>query len=567
MKKRIIISISAAIVLCLVIMTGLYFGISNYKYIESSKNVLLGYDKILEVLIDNNSKNLDEEFNSLKNSNVKITYISSDGKILFDSYKEDIVSTKQTNDIEFKEALENGEGSSVRYSKEFGKEMIYYALKLNNGNVIITSMPLNGSVIFKNMNIGYYFLTLFISILIAVFLSFRITKTIIDPLKELEFTTSKIANGELSERVNIHSIDEFAVVGRSFNHMADRLEDSISESLDKQNKLKAILKSMDSGVIAVDSNLDVMMINPYAKKIFGVKGDIIGKKFSRYIMEEEVLNILKNSEDRVEIMIRYPEIRNLRIRTANIINGDEKIGTVAVVQDITDIKRLENMRSQFVANISHELKTPLTSIKGFAETLRYVDDDETRNKFLDIIDEESDRLARLIHDILILYDIEQNRDPVYEPFSTADVIKNVELLVMREAKIKNISVNVDVKNDVELIGDRDKFKQMLLNLVYNAVKYTEPNGTVVVSSFKEKNNLVINVEDNGIGISKEDIPRIFERFYRVDKARSRDSGGTGLGLAIVKHIAISFNGNIDVKSILGKGSTFIIKIPINRDFE
>ena len=224
------------------------------------------------------------------------------------------------------------------------------------------------------------------------------------------------------------------------------------------------------------------------------------------------------------------------------------------------------MRSQFVANISHELKTPLTSIKGFAETLRYVDDDETRNKFLDIIDEESDRLARLIGDILILYDIEQNRDPVYEPFSTKDIIQNVELLVMREAKNKNISISVDAEDDIELIGDRDKFKQMLINLVYNAVKYTEPNGSVMVSSFKDKRDFVLTVKDTGIGISKEDLPRIFERFYRVDKARSRNSGGTGLGLAIVKHIAISFNGVIDVKSTLGKGTTFIIKIPISRDF-
>ncbi len=566
MRKRIVISISAVIILSLMIMTGLYFGISNYKYIENSKNVLLEYDKILEVLIDSDKGALTTKLNFLKDSSVRVTYISSNGAVLYDSYKDNATMGTHIDRIEIKEAMEHGTGSSVRYSSELGKEMIYYALKLENGNIIRTSMPLNSDAIFENINIGYYFIALLISIVIAIFLSFRITKIIINPLKELEYTTSKIANGELGKRVDIKTMDEFSVVGESFNHMADRLEESISESLDKQNKLEAILKSMDSGVVAVDSELKVMIINPYAKKIFGVKGDIIGKKFNRYIMEEEVLNILKNSEDRVEIMIRYPEIRNLRIRTANIINGEEKIGTVAVVQDITDIKRLENMRSQFVANISHELKTPLTSIKGFAETLRYVDDDETRNKFLDIIDEESDRLARLIHDILILYDIEQNRDPVYEEFSTKDIIQNVELLVMREAKAKNISVDIEVEDDVILIGDRDKFKQMLLNLVYNAVKYTEPNGAVLVSSIKEKHNLIIKVKDTGIGISKEDLPRIFERFYRVDKARNRNSGGTGLGLAIVKHIAISFNGTIDVKSTLGKGTTFIITIPISREF-
>ena len=564
MRKKIVISISAIIILSLIIMTGLYFGISNYRYIQNSKSVLLEYDKILEVLIDNNIS-LNDELSFLKNSNVRVTYISANDIVLFDSYKD---SNKDTHAdaIEVEEAMKNGYGSSIRYSNEVNKEMVYYALKLSNGSVIRTSMPLDSAIIFKDINIGYYLIALLISILIAVLLSIRITKVILNPLKELENTTSKIANGELSKRVSIKTIDEFGMLGKSFNNMADRLEESISESLDKQNKLEAILKSMDSGVVAVDSELKVIMINPYAKKIFGVRGDIIGKKFSRYIMEYNILNVLKNSEDRVEVLIRYPEVRNLKIRTANIINGEDKIGTVAVVQDITDIKRLENMRSQFVANISHELKTPLTSIKGFAETLRYVDDDETRNKFLDIIDEESDRLARLIGDILILYDIEQNRDPVYEPFSTKDIIQNVELLVMREAKNKNISISVDAEDDIELIGDRDKFKQMLINLVYNAVKYTEPNGSVMVSSFKDKRDFVLTVKDTGIGISKEDLPRIFERFYRVDKARSRNSGGTGLGLAIVKHIAISFNGVIDVKSTLGKGTTFIIKIPISRDF-
>lgn len=565
MRKKIVISISSIIIVSLMIMTGLYFGISNYRYIQNSKNVLLEYDKILEVLIDNNVS-LNNELSFLESSNIRVTYISSGGTVLYDSYKDNSIMGTHIDRTEIKEAMESGFGSSVRYSSELNKEMVYYALKLNNGNIIRTSMPLDSATIFKDINIGYYLIALLISILIAILLSIRITKVILNPLKDLECATSKIANGDLSKRVSVKTRDEFGMVGKSFNNMADRLEDSISESLDKQNKLEAILKSMDSGVVAVDSDLKVIMINPYAKKIFGVKTDIIGKKFSRYIMEENVLNILKNSEDRVEIMIRYPEIRNLRIRTANIINGEDKIGTVAVVQDITDIKRLENMRSQFVANISHELKTPLTSIKGFAETLRYVDDDETRNKFLDIIDEESDRLARLIHDILILYDIEQNRDPVYEPFSTKDIIQNVELLVMREAKSKNISISVDIKDDVELIGDRDKFKQMLLNLVYNAVKYTEPNGSVIVSSFREKHDFVLTVKDTGIGISKEDLPRIFERFYRVDKARSRNSGGTGLGLAIVKHIAISFNGVIDVESTLGKGTTFIIRIPISRDF-
>ncbi|MDU1686373.1 MAG: ATP-binding protein, partial [Clostridium perfringens] len=230
---------------------------------------------------------------------------------------------------------------------------------------------------------------------------------------------------------------------------------------------------------------------------------------------------------------------------------------------ITDIKKLENMRSQFVANISHELKTPLTSIKGFAETLRYVDDDETRNKFLSIIDEESDRLARLLEDILCLYEIEQKRSTILEEFNVDEEIEKVYMLLNDQAKKKGVEIFLDTNSNCVLTGDKDKFKQMLLNLVSNSVKYTEKGGKVRVESYNRDMNLILVIEDNGIGISAEDLPRIFERFYRVDKARSRESGGTGLGLAIVKHIVRLFDGEINVTSELGVGTKIVITIPIN----
>lgn len=566
MKKRIVMFTSIVIIFSLMIMTSLYFVISNHKYIESSKNILLEHNRILKVLILENDSRLDEKFQDLKDeSDVRITYIDNDGTVIFDSHKSADIMENHADRPEVRDARENEVGTSVRYSAELKKDMIYYALALEDGKVIRSSIPLDSAKIFKDVNLMYYLVALIISTVIAIILSLKITNIIIDPLKELEFITARIANGEVNRRVTIRSMDELASLGKSFNHMADRLEESLDELIDKQNRLEAILKSMDSGVIAIDRYFKFIMINPYAKKIFGVKGDVIGKRFTKYISEEAVLNALKNREERVEITINAPEARILRIRTADIINGHEHIGTVAVIQDITDIKKLENMRSQFVANISHELKTPLTSIKGFAETLRYVDDEETRNKFLDIIDDESDRLARLIQDILVLYDIEQNRDPVFKPFSTNNIIDSVGLMVLNEAKNKNITVNVNLCEDTEIIGDKDKFKQMILNLVYNAVKYTENNGTVYVSTYQETNDLVIEVKDTGIGISEEDLPRIFERFYRVDKARSRNSGGTGLGLAIVKHIVIAFEGKIEVKSEVGVGTRFIIHIPIKRE--
>ncbi|MPQ42465.1 two-component system histidine kinase PnpS [Clostridium tarantellae] len=564
MKKRIILFTSIVIIFSLTVMSSFFFVISNHRYIKTSKEILKEYNEIVSILIRNdNNAHLQEKLKSLDKSGVRVTYINNKGNVIFDNYKYWKSMDNHSDREEIIQAKKNGYGESVRYSEALKSNMIYYASKFSNGSVVRTAINIDNFNMFEGKNIIYYIIALVLSILIAIGLSVKITNIIIDPLKELEFITSRIANGELNRRVTIREIKELASVGESFNHMANRLEETLEDSLDKKNKLEAILKSMDSGIIAIDKNLKVIMINPYAKKIFGISENIIGKKITEYLNNKEVLRAIKERVDYEEVSIDYPVYRNLRIKTAEIINGYEHIGIVAVLYDITNFKKLENMRTQFVANISHEIKTPLTSIKGFAETLKYVDDEETRQKFLNIINDESDRLARLIEDILVLYDIEQKKDPVLEMFSINEVIDNVYMLVMNEANKKNISIKTEYKDNICIVGDKDKFKQMLLNIVYNGVKYTEEGGHIKIASYIKNSNLIVKISDTGIGISKEDLPRIFERFYRVDKARSRASGGTGLGLAIVKHIVNLFDGEITVKSSLGKGTIFTIVIPIN----
>ena len=341
--------------------------------------------------------------------------------------------------------------------------------------------------------------------------------------------------------------------------MADQLQAKIREVVDKQNRLESILRSMESGVIAVDGDDTVITINPYAKRVFGIRRDISGEKISKYIKDYDINTFLNEEDDsEKEVKILHPVERELRIKKASIIDGIDRIGKVIAVQDISDIKRLENMRSQFVANVSHELKTPLTSIKGFTETLKYVEDEETRKKFLDIIEKEADRLGRLINDILILSKIESDISGEEDEFLPNKVVDDVINMVKVLADNKNITIELDERNYDLLFGDKDRFLQLVLNIVENSIKYSNEGSTVKISSFTKGDNYNLIVEDNGIGIPKEDIPRIFERFYRVDKARK--SGGTGLGLAIVKHIVKTFNGNIKVESVLGVGSKFIIQI-------
>ena len=318
---------------------------------------------------------------------------------------------------------------------------------------------------------------------------------------------------------------------------------------------------MESGVIAVDNKQKVMLINPYAKNLFGINKNIIGENISEYIIDYDIISFMRNIPEieTKEIKLMHPIPRELRMKKAPIINSKKiPIGVVLTVLDITDIKRLENIRSQFVANVSHELKTPLTSIKGFAETLKYVEDNNTRNKFLDIIDKETERLTNLINDILILSNIENSNKMKEEAFSPSEVIEDVINIVVNSINNKEVKINFDNRGIKDLIGDRDKFYQMILNLVENAIKYSKDKVIINIKTYDKRNYAYIEVEDNGIGIPKEDLPRIFERFYRVDKSRAK--GGTGLGLAIVKHIVKMFNGEIFVDSIVDKGTKFIIKI-------
>lgn len=562
MKKKIMFSVIITIIFSLVVVTSSFIAISNYQYLENSKANLKHYNDLLATLILANEPDKITKLNQVKalDREIRFTYISKTGVVEFDTDKrlEDL-DNHLTRD-EIAQAIKSGEGSSVRFSKSLNKNLVYYATKLQDGSIVRTSIPLDNVKIFQDTNIKYYLITLVFVLVLSVVLSLKLTRFIVDPVKELEIITARIARGELDGRVRVSSVDELGSLGMTFNEMADKLEVTMDELIDKQNRLEAILKSMDSGVIAVDRSHKIIMINPYAEKIFGIDKDIIGETLMDHIRDFELDNVFETSDAYKEIKIIWPEERELRVRTAEIINDREHIGTVAVVQDITDIKKLENMRSQFVANVSHELKTPLTSIKGFAETLKYVDDEENRQKFLNIINEEAERLTRLINDILSLSNIEQNIECTRINFSGDRIIEDVYTLMKIEAEKKNIKLSAELDNSLSLVGDPDKFKQMMINLIDNAVKYSEEGDSVLITSNNRKGIITYTVEDTGIGIPKKDVARVFERFYRVDKARSRAKGGTGLGLAIVKHIVKTFNGNIEVESQLGVGTKFIIKM-------
>lgn len=565
-KNKFMLSTLGILILSLVIITSLYITIVNYQHKENIKKNLQNNNKIVIKLINSGAiNNLNQYFKSFRESNIRVTLIDKNGIVLQDS---DAIPDKMNNHNLRQEILgarENERGYSIRYSESLRKKMMYYATRFNDGHVIRSSMPMEVIMGFEWKYLKYYLITLIIVFCISFIFSSKLVYLIIKPIKNLEFITSRIAKGELHKRVNIESQDEIGQLANTFNHMAERLQYTIKDSIDKQNKLEAILNSMDSGVIAVDKDYKIIMVNPYAKKIFKIEKDIIGGNLINSIRDYELEEVFKNSEGSKEITVMWPKKRDLKVKTADILSEGEHIGTVAVIQDITDIKKLEKIKSEFVANVSHELKTPLTSIKGFAETLRYVEDKETSIKFLSIIDEETERLTRLINDILTLSDIEQHRDSkVKEDIDVMKALKNIYGLMKNFADKKNIDLKISGYEHPIIYGDKDKFKQMLINLIDNAIKYSEEEDCVSVIVKTIENICVISVKDTGTGIPKEHLPRLFERFYRVDKARARvkAKGGTGLGLAIVKHIVLSFNGKIFVESQIKKGTKFTIKIPL-----
>ena len=410
-----------------------------------------------------------------------------------------------------------------------------------------------------------------VSITIAI-ISIRYTLMIRGYLEEFIYVSKKISNKEFNSRLNISAKGELGELAKNFNKMIEIMDSTITELENSHLQMKSILKSISHGILAIDINGNIMLINEEAKRILkcDTNKKVEDKNISSVIGEKDLLNeilLFKGSKKNKRIQLTTSEDIVYKINLDPIYLQDFDniiIGSIINIEDITTKVKLENMRSDFVANVSHELKTPLTSISGFVETLRLNEniDINTRNRFLGIIESESDRLKRLIDDILLLSFIENNEKMSLDKVSIYQVFKEVYEMTIYMANSKNIKLDYYFDDkEIEILSNRDYIKQIFLNLVDNAIKYTPENKKIEVYVKKENENITIKVIDEGVGIPKEDINRIFERFYRVDKARSRDVGGTGLGLAITKHIVKSLDGTIVVNSELNKGSEFIVTIP------
>ena len=530
---------------------------------------------IREIIRGNSLEEIQSKVLSLRQyTEARITLISEDGKVLAESDRESTADLENhIHRPEIESAKANEVGVAFRHSSTLNQDFMYVAVKKPLQGIEYFRVALPITEVQREVS---QIRSLIASVggltaMIVLWLAWSLARRVAMPLSELNEGAERIAAGEMGHKVYLDRRDEVGQLAASFNRMSERLSEQFTQIEEDRSQLRAVLGSMMEGVIAISADQQILFANERAGQLLGFPVEQAGKrKVWEVVRQHAVLERLQNNidegkESAASIEFTGPNGRSLLMHTARL-PGEPVRGTVLVFHDLTELRRLERMRQDFVANVSHELKTPLAVITACVETLRDggMDDVEHRDKFLDSIHEQSQRLLALILDMLSLARIEsKDHNLTLKPLDMAKIANAcIELHQTRAAgKNQKLILEPPSGRPVYVLADEEALSEILENLIDNAVKYTPENGEIRVSWARENGRCLIKVRDNGIGIAKQELPRIFERFYRVDKARSREMGGTGLGLSIVKHLADALGGQVSATSEIGQGSTFLVELP------
>ncbi|HKL76019.1 MAG TPA: ATP-binding protein [Halanaerobiales bacterium] len=582
LKKQLIIIF---VIIQILILSVIYFYFTDRQsefYIEQLKVSLKNEAKLIisKEIINIDANNLNKKTRNRldkwskkwgKEIDARITMINKDGKVIADSTYNPEKMDNHLNRPEIQEVIKDSEsGSAIRRSDTLKIDMLYMALPVIKNGEIVAFMRLAKSLEEINNvvkeNLKNYIIFFLIVLIFSLILLGRFTSDLIKPIQKMSKIAAKIADGNYGESINLKSHSkEIDKMTQQFNLMSKKLEKKINEISEEKNKAEAILSSMVDGVIATDENGEIMLINPAAREMLFIDEKHVRDKdfiqvVRNYKINELLEKVLKENDIiSQEILLQREEEKILRCHFASITNEENNIkGGVIVFTDITELRRLEQVRKDFVANVSHELKTPLTSIIGYVDTLLENENinKNTKNKFLKIIKDEADRLGILIQDLLNLSKFEDS-NPELNPGNINNLINKTVSILEEKAGKKNISIKTKMAEDsLQVYMIKEQIEQVMINLIDNAIKYTPEDGEIEIKVLEKENKVLVEVIDNGIGIPQKDQQRIFERFYRVDKARSRSMGGTGIGLSIVKHIIKSHDSEINLESESGKGSKF-----------
>lgn len=550
---------------------GVLKSLSSYSSLQESQqeiqtNIETWYSAVQEEIFV-----VDESFNIIASSNPSFVNESA-----IDNLDEKLITTSLNGNV--------AESDGVIGSQEIPVKNMAFPIKNNDSVSGVLYIREDLSSVYETLEQSFliFIQAMVVALAVTVILGVLISRSITRPINQLTQRAEAVSRGDFKKQVQVRSSDEIGRLGKAFNKMAEQLDKNMSEISDEKNKLEIVLKTMADGLIATDELGRIIHINSAALEMFNVTEEYAkSKSYDSFIsgycpsLTMEKIRIKVNSENEFDASENFEYNGNVYYARYELIDRSQnsEVGLVLLIQDITERQKLESMQRDFVANVSHELNTPLTTIKSYTETILdsegIMQQEETMTRFLTVIDSEADRMSRIVKDLLQLSRLESQREKWNKSVQNIiTIVSNVVIKNSINAKNKNQHLNSLFNEEAEIPAyvDSDKMEQVLLNILSNAIKYTEENGRIDVDVIERNDSVYITVMDNGIGISDKELPRLFERFYRVDKARSRSMGsGTGLGLSIAKQIVEEHDGTITIESKEGKGTTVTVQLPVCRE--
>ncbi len=500
----------------------------------------------------------------------RVTVIARDGVVLSDSHENPARMENHLFRPEVQRALAVGVGSNIRYSETLGYDMLYVATVARTGEqvtrVVRLALPLHeiatDIAALRRAALGATLLAAVLGVLLAVAIAERTAQ----PVRQLTAAAQRVAAGQLDTRLLITSQDEVGALTHAFNEMAAKLGEQMATLTNERARLASVLTHMADGVLITDPEGRVLLVNPAVSRLFEIRvEDALGRSFAQVVRYHQIIEIWRRCHDTGEEQVEAVEVGRQRLFLQVIITplqGVEAEGYLVILQNLTQVRRLETVRRDFISNISHELRTPLASLKALVDTLRdgALEDPPAAQRFLGRVEVEVDAMTQLVQELLELSRIESGQSPLHlRPLDVAEAIVPPVERLRPQAERAGLRLEVQLPSEeVRVLADRERLQQTMTNLVHNAIKFTPPGGEITVTVQRAGDEVVIAVRDTGVGISADDLPRIFERFYKADRARV--GGGTGLGLAIAKHIVQSHGGRIWAESIEGQGSTFYVSL-------
>ncbi len=500
----------------------------------------------------------------------RVTIIAGDGTVLGDSEEDPADMENHSGRPEVVRALSGEVGSSIRHSETLGRDMMYVAVPITANSAIVGAARVSLPLTAINQTIGHINRVIAVAAVIAAVLgivaALQLTRVTVNPIKKLTQASRKMAEGDLAQEIQVTSRDEVGDLARAFNRMAQRVKETMALVTAERDKMAVILSHMGDAIFAVDAEGRVATVNTAAEKILQLsREDALGHTFIEVVRDYELDALLQRCLKSGEEQTGLVEIGAKRQLLGVIVTPFKgEPGCLMLIQDLTEMRKLETARRDFIANLSHELRTPIASLKALTETLREgaIDAPSVAGDFLDKMNTEADRLAQMAEELGELSRIESGEAPLRkESVEVSGAVARVTERLRAQADRAGLLLETQIEPGLPHIpADGDRLEQVLLNLMHNAIKFTPPGGKVSIMAKTDGQCLTISVADTGVGISPDDLPRVFERFYKADRARA--GGGTGLGLAIAKHIVEAHQGRIWAESVEGKGSIFSFSLPL-----